>query len=61
MEFASEAYNDMQLDMEGYDPDHFMEMALIKPGENLNDPRFRRSHVCKVVTARSTSSSTCRC
>ncbi len=50
MEFASEAYNDVQLDMEGYDPDHFMEMAIIKPGENLNDPRFRRSHVCKVVT-----------
>jgi uncharacterized protein (DUF362 family) len=36
--------------MEGYDPDHFMEMTLIKPGENLNDPRYRRSHVCKVVT-----------
>jgi Domain of unknown function (DUF362) len=50
MEFASEAYNDVQLDMEGYDPDHFMEMALIKPGENLNDPRYRRSYVCKVVT-----------
>src|SRR5207248_7110403 len=45
MEFASEAYNDVQLDMEGYDPDHFMEMALIKPGENLSDPRYRRSHV----------------
>ncbi|MGO9897536.1 MAG: DUF362 domain-containing protein [Bryobacteraceae bacterium] len=50
MEFASEAYNETQLDMEGYDPDHFMEMTLIKPGENLNDPRYRRSHVCKVVT-----------
>lgn len=50
MEFASEAYNDVQLDMEGYDPEHFMEMALIKPGENMNDPRYRRSHVCKVVT-----------
>jgi hypothetical protein len=50
MEFASEAYNDVQLDMEGYDPDHFMEMALIKPGENLSDSRYRRSHVCKVVT-----------
>jgi len=49
-EYASEAYNDVQLDMEGYDPDHFMEMALIKPGENFNDPRFRRSYVCKTVT-----------
>jgi hypothetical protein len=50
LEFASEAYNNTQLDMEGYDPDHFMEIALIKPGENPDDPRFRRSHVCKVVT-----------
>ncbi len=51
-EFASEAYTDTQLDMDGYDPDHFMEMALIKPGENLNDPHFRRSYVCKIVTRR---------
>src|SRR5437763_13259991 len=50
LEYASEAYNDTQLDMEGYDPDHFMEMALIKPGENPNDPRYRRAYVCKVVT-----------
>jgi hypothetical protein len=51
-EFASEAYNDVQLDMDGYDPDHFMEMALIKPGENLNDPHYRRSYVSKIVTRR---------
>ena len=50
MEFPTEAYNEVQLDMDGYDPDHFMEMALIKPGENLNDPHYRRSYVCKVVT-----------
>lgn len=47
---ASEAYNEVQLDMDGYDPDHFMEMALIKPGENMSDPHFRRSYVAKVVT-----------
>ncbi|PYT13476.1 MAG: hypothetical protein DMG59_20305 [Acidobacteria bacterium] len=51
-EFASEAYNEIQLDMDGYDPDHFMEMALIKPGENLADPHYRRSYVCKIVTRR---------
>ena len=50
LEFASEAYNEVQLDMGGYDPDHYMEIALIKPGENLDDPHFRRSYVCKVVT-----------
>jgi hypothetical protein len=49
-EFASERYNDTQLDMDGYDQDHFMEMALIKPGESLTDPHFRRSYVAKIVT-----------
>jgi hypothetical protein len=47
---ASEAYSETQLDMGGYDPDQFMEMALIKPGENANDAHFRRSYVAKVVT-----------
>lgn len=46
----TERYNDIQLDMDGYDPDHYMEMALIKPGENANDAHFRRSYVAKVVT-----------
>jgi hypothetical protein len=47
---ASQRYDDVQLDMGGYDADHYMEMALIKPGENFNDPHFRRSYVAKVVT-----------
>ena len=50
MEFASPAYNETQLDMEGYDLDHYMEMALIKPGENWSDPHFRRSYVARTVT-----------
>jgi len=52
VEAPSGKYTDIQLDMEGYDADHFMEMALIKPGENMNDPHFRRSYVCKVVTTK---------
>jgi uncharacterized protein (DUF362 family) len=36
--------------MDGYDPDHYMEMALIKPGENWSDPHFRRSYVAKTIT-----------
>jgi Domain of unknown function (DUF362) len=47
---ASEKYDNVQLDMGGYDGDHYMEMALIKPGENANDAHFRRSYVAKVVT-----------
>src|SRR5260370_20866410 len=46
----SHHYSATQRAMEGYDPDHFMEMALIKPGENANDAHFRRSYVAKVVT-----------
>jgi hypothetical protein len=47
---ASEQYNDVQLDMDAYDPDHYMEMALTKPGENANDAHFRRSYIAKVIT-----------
>jgi len=46
---ASEKYDNVQLDMGGYDGDHYMEMALIKPGDNPNDAHFRRSYVAKVV------------
>jgi len=49
-EAASERYDEWQHDMGGYDPDHFMEMALIKPGEDFNDAHMRRSYVARVVT-----------
>jgi len=51
-EAASPAYDEVQLDMAGYDRDHFMEMALVKPGEDINDPRYRRSNVARVITQR---------
>ena len=50
MEFGSTAYNDTQLDMDGYDRDQYMEIALIKPGENWSDPHFRRSYVAKTIS-----------
>jgi hypothetical protein len=46
----SEKYDDVQLDMGGYDRDTFMEMALIKPGDDPNDSHFRRSYVANIVT-----------
>jgi hypothetical protein len=49
MEFGEAAYNETQLGMDGYDADHYMEMALIKPGENWSDPHFRRSYVAKTI------------
>jgi hypothetical protein len=51
-EYASEAYNNTQLDMDNYDRDHYMEMSLIKPGENWSEPHFRRSYVAKTITQR---------
>ena len=51
-EAASPRYDDVQLDMGGYDENHFMEMALIKPGDSLTDAHARRSYVAKVVTSR---------
>lgn len=46
----SEDYDELQHGMEGYDPDHFMEMALVKPGEDSSDPHMRRSYVSRIVT-----------
>ncbi len=46
----SEQYDEIQHDMGGYDSQHFMEMALIKPGEDFNDPHMRRSYVSRIVT-----------
>ena len=48
----TEEYRSWQHDMEGYDPGHFMEMALVNPGENPSDPHMRRSYVSRIVTQR---------
>jgi hypothetical protein len=44
----------IQLDMDGYDRDVYMEMPLIHPdyvGEyRIDDPHLRRSYVCKMLT-----------
>ena len=51
-ECAVEEYENIQLALDGYDRDHYMEMALNKPGDDLNDPLTRRSHVAKFLTQR---------
>ena len=47
---ASAKYTETQLDMGGYDENHFMEMALIKPSDSATDVHVRRSYVAKIVT-----------
>jgi uncharacterized protein (DUF362 family) len=48
--WASEAYARIQLDMGGYDPDVYMDMALALPGQDTSDDHVRRSYVAKVLT-----------
>jgi uncharacterized protein (DUF362 family) len=40
----------LQLDMEGYDPDHYMEMALVLPKANPRNAHHRRSYVARFLT-----------
>lgn len=48
--WAAEKYETWQLGMDGYDPDVYMEMPLVKPGDNPNDVHSRRSYVAQCIT-----------
>lgn len=48
--WASETYEPIQLDMDGYDPDCYAELPVIQPGQNPSDRHFRRSYAAKFVT-----------
>src|SRR6266851_1887430 len=48
---AAQAYDGVQLGIEGYDPDVFLDLPLVGRGiHDPNDPRARRSHVALIVT-----------
>ncbi len=51
---ATEKYHRIQLDMDGYDRDVYMEMPLVHPEYReeyrVDDPHVRRSYVCKWLT-----------
>jgi uncharacterized protein (DUF362 family) len=47
---AVDDYDPIQLGMAGYDPAHFMEMAVTLPGQDPNDPAARRSYAAKFIT-----------
>ncbi|MCS7026779.1 MAG: DUF362 domain-containing protein [Bryobacteraceae bacterium] len=46
---AVEDYDDIQLDIQGYDRDHYVELPLTLPGY-ANDERARRSHAALFIT-----------
>jgi uncharacterized protein (DUF362 family) len=52
-EATVEDYDNVQLDIEGYDPDVFLAMELIAPGRHdPRDERYRRSHLSLIVSRR---------
>ncbi len=54
--FTSKDYDDIQQSIEGvdakhsYDPDHYMDMALVLPGQDLSNITARRSYAGKFIT-----------
>jgi uncharacterized protein (DUF362 family) len=47
---ATGDYDDIQQRIDGYDPDHYMDMALTLPGYDLNSLAARRSYAAKFIT-----------
>jgi uncharacterized protein (DUF362 family) len=47
---AVETYELVQLDLRGYDPAHYLEMALVTPGQDPANPQSRRSYVARFLT-----------
>jgi hypothetical protein len=47
---ACEEYDDVQQAIEGYDPDHYMDMALTLPGYTIDNVTARRSHAARFIT-----------
>jgi uncharacterized protein (DUF362 family) len=48
--WAAPEYSGNQMGMDGYDPDHFVELPFVMPGESLTDPRANRSFAATFVT-----------
>src|SRR3984893_3408017 len=47
---AAEDYEDVQQGIEGYDPDHYMDMALTLPGYDIHNLTARRSYAARFIT-----------
>jgi hypothetical protein len=47
---AAKDYDNVQQAMDGYDPDHYMEMPLVLPGYDINDAHARRSYAARFIT-----------
>jgi uncharacterized protein (DUF362 family) len=47
---AVPTFEEVQLDIQGYDPDHYMDMALTLPGYDINNLTARRSYAAHFIT-----------
>ncbi len=47
---AVESFERVQLDINGYDPEHYLEMALVTPGQDPSSSQARRSYVARFLT-----------
>jgi uncharacterized protein (DUF362 family) len=47
---ATRQQDRMQQNIEGYDPDHFIDMALVNPGQDLDNLAARRSYAALYIT-----------
>src|ERR1043166_3450095 len=48
--FAAQRYDDVQQAIEGYDPDHYMDMAVTLPGQDASSLTARRSYAARFIT-----------
>ena len=48
--FAAQGYDDVQQAIEGYDPDHYMDMAATLPGQDASSLTARRSYAARFIT-----------
>jgi hypothetical protein len=46
---SSEDWDEVQQAIEGYDPNHYMDMALTLPGQDPSSPRARRSYASTFI------------
>ncbi len=47
---AVESFERVQLDIKGYDPEHYLDMALVTPGQAPASLQARRSYVARFLT-----------
>jgi len=48
--YASEGYDELQQDMNRYDPEHYLDLAVVLPGQDLANPAARRSFASQFIT-----------